>query len=112
MRSLKLVAVLCVVALFIAGSAFAQQMPNPYGPNINLAAAKKVAAAAAAKAAEMKINVCHRDRGHGRTARLLRAFRRGPVGQHRRGHPQGQGIRQYKRTTLALENVVKANVHT
>ncbi len=32
MRSLKLAAVLCVLALFIAGSAFAQQMPNPYGP--------------------------------------------------------------------------------
>ena len=29
MRSLKLAAVLCVLALFIAGSAFAQQMPNP-----------------------------------------------------------------------------------
>ena len=36
MRSLKLAAVLCVLALFIAGSAFAQQMPNPYGPNIGL----------------------------------------------------------------------------
>lgn len=51
----KLAAV-SVVALFIAGSAFAQQMPNPYGPNINLAAAKKVAAAAAAKSVEMKVN--------------------------------------------------------
>jgi len=51
MRSLKLAAVLCVVALFIAGSALAQQMSNPCGPNINMAAAKKVAAAAAAKAA-------------------------------------------------------------
>ena len=57
MRSLKLAAVLCVLALFIAGSAFAQQMPNPYGPNINLADAKKVAAAAAAKAVEMKVNM-------------------------------------------------------
>jgi hypothetical protein len=35
----------------------AQQMPNPYGPNINLATAKKVAAAAAEEAAKLKINV-------------------------------------------------------
>ncbi|MBM4272413.1 MAG: heme-binding protein [Deltaproteobacteria bacterium] len=32
-------------------------MPNPYGPNINLATAKKVAAAAAAEAVNMKIRV-------------------------------------------------------
>ena len=56
MRPMKLAAVFCVVALFIAGSAFAQQMPNPYGPNINLVTAKKVAAAAAAKSVEMKVN--------------------------------------------------------
>jgi len=38
---------ICCVALFaVASFAMAQQMPNPYGPNINLATAKKVAAAA------------------------------------------------------------------
>ena len=58
MRSLKVAAVLCVVALFVAGSAFAQQMSNPYGPNIGLDAAKKVAAAAAKEAANLKINIC------------------------------------------------------
>jgi hypothetical protein len=57
MRSTRLAATLCAVALFIAGAASAQQMPNPYGPSINLATAKKVAAAAAAKAAEMKLNM-------------------------------------------------------
>jgi uncharacterized protein GlcG (DUF336 family) len=41
----------------ISGVAVAQQMPNPYGPNINLATAKKVAAAAAQEAIKMKINV-------------------------------------------------------
>jgi uncharacterized protein GlcG (DUF336 family) len=35
----------------------AQQMPNPYGLNINLATAKKVAAAAAEEAIKIKINV-------------------------------------------------------
>jgi len=58
MRSLKLLVVVWAVALFIiSGTALAQQMPNPYGPNINLATAKKVAAAAAAEAVKMKINV-------------------------------------------------------
>ncbi len=46
------------MALFVvAGTTMAQQMPNPYGPNINLATAKKVAAAAAEEAVKMKINV-------------------------------------------------------
>jgi uncharacterized protein GlcG (DUF336 family) len=58
MRKLKLITVLCCVALFgVASIALAQQMPNPYGPNINLATAKKVAAAAAEEAAKLKINV-------------------------------------------------------
>ena len=48
MHTMKLATVFCVVVLLIAGSAFAQQLPNPYGPNINLVTAKKVAAAAAA----------------------------------------------------------------
>jgi len=58
MRNLKLISVICCVALFVvAGTTMAQQMPNPYGPNINLAMAKKVAAAAAEEAVKMKINV-------------------------------------------------------
>jgi uncharacterized protein GlcG (DUF336 family) len=39
-----------------SGFALAQGMPNPYGPNINLETAKKVAAAAAAEAMNIKIN--------------------------------------------------------
>jgi glc operon protein GlcG len=58
MRKLKLITAICCVALFVvAGTTMAQQMPNPYGPNINLAIAKKVAAAAAEEAAKLKINV-------------------------------------------------------
>jgi glc operon protein GlcG len=56
MRSVKVGAGVSLVALFIAGSAVAQQMPNPYGPNIDLATAKKVAAAAENKAVETKVN--------------------------------------------------------
>jgi glc operon protein GlcG len=58
MRSLKgFMVVGVLVVVFLVGSVFAQQMPNPYGPNINLAAAKVVAAAAAAEAVKIKINV-------------------------------------------------------
>ena len=57
MRLLKVITVLSVVLFVSSGVALAQQMPNPYGPNIGLATAKKVAAAAAAEAVKMKINV-------------------------------------------------------
>jgi glc operon protein GlcG len=57
MRVLKIISILCVMFFIVSGIAVAQQMPNPYGPNINLATAKKVAAAAAQEASKMKINV-------------------------------------------------------
>ena len=58
MRNLKLITTLCCLALFLVASAtMAQQMPNPYGPNVSLAMAKKVAASAAEEAAKLKINV-------------------------------------------------------
>ena len=58
MRKLKLITAISCLALFIVvGSPMAQQMPNPYGLNINLAMAKKVAAAAAEEAVKLKINV-------------------------------------------------------
>ena len=110
MRSLKLAAVLCVVALFIAGTAFAQQMPNPYGPNINLTAAKKVVAAAAAKAAEMKLNMCIAIVD---TGGQLVYFERAEVvqwGSIDVSIHKAKASVQYKRATLALENVVKTNV--
>jgi glc operon protein GlcG len=107
MRSLKITAVLCVLALFIAGTAFAQQMPNPYGPNLNLATAKKVAAAAAAKAAEMKLNMCIAVVDTG--GRLV-YFERADVvqwGSINVAIHKAKVSVQYKRATLALENVVK-----
>lgn len=58
MRKLKLITAICCMVLFVvAGTSMAQQMPNPYGSNINLATAKKVAAAAAEEAGKLKINV-------------------------------------------------------
>jgi uncharacterized protein GlcG (DUF336 family) len=56
MRILKVITVISVVLFVFSGVAIAQQMPNPYGPNISLATAKKVAAAAAAEAMNIKIN--------------------------------------------------------
>jgi glc operon protein GlcG len=110
MRYTKLAAVFSVVAVFIAGSVFAQQMPNPYGPNINLASAKKVAAAAAAKAVEMKLNmvIAIVDTG----GQLVYLERADVVqwGSNDAAIHKAKASVQYKRPTLALENVVKSNV--
>jgi glc operon protein GlcG len=58
MSKLKLITAICCMVLFaVASLTMAQQMPNPYGPNINLATAKKVAVAAAEEAVKLKINV-------------------------------------------------------
>jgi len=111
MRSMKFAAVLSVVAFFITGSTFAQQMPNPYGPNINLAAAKKIAAAAAAKAVEMKLNmvIAVVDTG-GQLVYLERAdvvqWGSVDVAVHK-----AKASVQYKRATLGLENAVKSSVN-
>jgi uncharacterized protein GlcG (DUF336 family) len=108
MRSLKLAAVLCVLALFIAGTAFAQQMPNPYGPNINLAAAKKVAAAA--KAVELKINQCIAVVDTGGQLVYFERFDVVQWGSVDMAIHKAKASVQYKRATLALENVVKTNI--
>lgn len=57
MRILKVIIILSAVLFVFSSVALAQQMPNPYGPNISLATAKSVAAAAAAEAMKMKVNV-------------------------------------------------------
>lgn len=56
MRIIRVIAIVCVVFFIFSGTALAQQMPNPYGSNINLATAKKIAAAAAVEAIKIKIN--------------------------------------------------------
>ena len=111
MRSMKLSAALCVAALFIAGPAFAQQMPNPYGPNINLATAKKVAAAAAAKAVEMKVNMVIAVVDTGGHLVYLERFDVMQWGSIDVAIHKAKASAQYKRATLALENAVKSNVN-
>ncbi|MFZ4437119.1 MAG: GlcG/HbpS family heme-binding protein [Syntrophales bacterium] len=110
MRTMKLTAVFCIVALFIAVSAFAQQMPNPYGPNINLAAAKRVAAAAAAKSSELKINVVISIADTGGQLVYLERFDGVQWGSVDVAIHKAKASVQYKRATLALENVVKSNI--
>jgi len=111
MLTMKLAAVFCVVALSIAGLAFAQQMPNPYGPNINLAAAKKVAAAAAAKSVEMKVNAVIAVVDTGGHLVYLERFDVVQWGSTDVAIHKAKASVQYKRPTLALENAVKANVN-
>jgi uncharacterized protein GlcG (DUF336 family) len=110
MRSLKLVVVVCVALVFVAGSAFAQQMPNPYGTNVSLAAAKKVAAAAAAKAVEMKINVCIAIADTGGQLVYFERFDVVQWGSIDVATHKAKASVAYKRPTLALENAIKANV--
>ena len=111
MRTTKLAAVFCVVALFIAGSAFAQQMPHPYGPNINLVTAKKVAAAAAAKSVEMKVNAVIAIVDTGGQLVYLERFDVVQWGSIDVAIHKAKASVQYKRATLALENAVKSNIH-
>ncbi len=56
MGKMKLTTLLAATLMFFVSSAMAQQMPNPYGPNINLESAKKVAAAAEKEAVTAKVN--------------------------------------------------------
>ena len=111
MRFLTSVTILGIFVLLNAGSALAQQMPNPYGANINLAAAKKVAAAAAAKASEMKLNmvIAIADTG----GQLVYLERNDVVqwGSVDVAIHKAKASVQYKRATVALENAVKANVN-
>ncbi|HTZ41390.1 MAG TPA: heme-binding protein [Syntrophales bacterium] len=110
MRSLKIIVAVCVALLFVAGAAFAQQMPNPYGPNINLEKAKAVAAAAAAKAKEMKVNMCIAVVDTGGQLVYFERFDVVQWGSIDVALHKAKASVQYKRATLALENVVKQNI--
>jgi len=86
-------------------------MPNPYGPNIGLEAAKKVAAAAAAKAKEMKVNVVIAIVDTGGQLVYFERFDVVQWGSIDVAVHKAKASVQYKRATLALENAVKSNVH-
>lgn len=110
MHTFKRSTLVCLAAMAAIGTAGAQQMSNLYGPNINLATAKKVAAAAAAKGAEIKVNpvIAVVDTG-GHLVYLERSdvvqWGSVDVAVHK-----AKASVQYKRPTLALENIVKSNI--
>ena len=107
MQKVKLMTAICCVALFAVGSlAMAQQMPNPYGPNINLATAKKVAAAAAEEAAKLKINVVIAIVDTGGRLVYLERFDVVQWGSIKVALHKAKCSVQYKRPTKALEDVI------
>ena len=107
MRNVKLIAILCCLAVFLIVSAsMAQQMPNPYGPNINLATAKKVAAAAAEEAAKLKINVVIAIVDTGGRLVYLERFDVVQWGSIKVALHKAKCSVQYKRPTKALEDLI------
>ena len=107
MRNLKLITTLCCVALLlVASSTMAQQMPNPYGSNINLATAKRVAAAAAEEAAKLKINVVIAIVDTGGRLVYLERFDVVQWGSLKVAVHKAKCSVQYKRPTKALEDVI------
>lgn len=107
MRKLKLMTAIGCVALFaLASIALAQQMPNPYGPNINLATAKKVAAAAAEEVAKLKINVVIAVVDTGGRLVYLERFDGVQWGSIKPAIQKARCSVQYKRPTKAFEDLI------
>lgn len=107
MSFLKLFMVVFVAGLFIiSGTVLAQQMPNPYGPNINLATAKVVAAAAAAEAVKLKINVVTAIVDTGGNLVFLERFDVVQYGSIEAAIHKAKCSVAYKRATKAFEDFV------
>jgi glc operon protein GlcG len=82
------------------------QMPNPYGPNITLADAKKVASAAAEQAIKMKINVIIAIVDAGGNLTYLERFDRAQFGSIDVAIHKAKCAVAYKRPTKAFEDVL------
>jgi len=107
MRNVKLIAILsCLTLLLVVSATVAQQMPNPYGPNINLATAKKVAAGAAEEAAKLKINVVITIVDTGGHLVYLERFDVVKWGSIKVALHKAKCSVQYKRPTKALEDTI------
>ncbi len=106
MRILRVIAVLCVIMFVFSGVALAQGMPNPYGPNINLETAKKVAAAAAAEAKNLKINVVIAIVDTGGNIVYLERFDVVQYGSNDAALHKAKCSVMWKRPTKALEDVI------
>jgi glc operon protein GlcG len=107
MRSLKLFFVVVAIGLLVvSGTALAQQMPNPYGPNINLSTAKMVAAAAAAEAVKMKVNVVTAIVDTGGRLVYLERFDVVQYGSIKVAVHKAKCSAAYKRSTKTLEDLI------
>jgi len=113
MRELKLMTLIgCIVVFAATGITLAQQMPNPYGPNINLATAKKVAAAAAEEAAKLKINVVITIVDTGGNIVYVERFDVVQWGSVDAALHKAKASVAFKRSTKAFEDTIaKGNVH-
>ena len=112
MGKLKMIITICSVVLFAAvTSTLAQQMPNPYGPNINLATAKKIAASAAEEAAKLKINVVIAVVDTSGHTVYLERFDGVQLGSIKVAQHKAKCAVQFKRPTKAMEDYVsKGNI--
>ncbi len=106
MGRMKLATFLAVVFTFFASLAMAQQMPNPYGPNINLEMSKKVAAAAAQEAINNKVNAVIAVVDAGGNLVYLERFDVVQWGSVDVAIHKAKCSTAYKRPTKALETVI------
>ncbi len=106
MRTFKVIILVCLALFATAVASFAQQMPNPYGPNINLSNAKRVAAAAAAEAVKTKINVVIAVVDTGGNLVYLERFDVVQYGSVDVAVHKAKVSVAYKRPTKAFENVI------
>ena len=107
MSTLKFATALTVFVVFLfSGSLMAQQMPNPYGQNMNLAAAKQVALAAAKEATKMGINVAIAVVDTGGNLLYLERFDVVQWGSNDVAIHKAKCSVAYKRPTKALEDVI------
>jgi glc operon protein GlcG len=113
MRNMKLMIVIgCIVLFAVAGITLAQQMPNPYGPNITLATAKKVAAAAADEAVKLKINVVITIVDTGGNIVYIERFDVVQWGSVEVALHKAKASVAFKRSTKAFEDVIgKGNIN-
>jgi glc operon protein GlcG len=107
MGTAKLAAAITIFALVLfSGSLMAQQMPNPYGPNLNLATAKQVAQGAAQEAVKLGINVVITVVDTGGNLLYLERFDVVQWGSIDVAVHKARCTVAYKRPTKALEDVI------
>lgn len=105
MRLFKLFVVVGILGfLLVSGTALAQQVP--YGPNINLATAKMVAAGAAVEANKMKLNMVIAIVDTGGRLVYLERFDNCQYGSIKVAVGKAQSAAAFKRPTKVFEDLI------